>query len=60
VFPAGLAGLVYDHCTGVLPDILDPETARSTQAEGAALSVKDALDAELIQSGTTAGGNPAD
>jgi predicted ATPase/DNA-binding CsgD family transcriptional regulator len=43
--------LLYAHCAGVLWDVLDPETARTTQAEGAALSVKEALDAELIRSG---------
>jgi hypothetical protein len=46
--------LLYAHCSGVLRDVLDPETARTTQAEGAALSVKEALDAELIRSGATA------
>jgi hypothetical protein len=45
--------LVYVHCAGVLQDVLDPKTARTTQVEGAALSLKEALDAELLQSGTT-------
>jgi hypothetical protein len=46
--------LVYDLCSGVLREALDPETAGTTQAEGAALSLKDALDAELIRNGTAA------
>ena len=41
--------LVYDHCTRALRDVLDQETARRTQAEGSALSLKEALDAELIR-----------
>jgi hypothetical protein len=52
--------LVYVHCTGVLRDVLDPETARTTQAEGAALTLKEALEAELIRTGATAGANPTD
>jgi hypothetical protein len=46
--------LVYDHCTRVLREALAPEIARTTQAEDAALSVKEALDAELLRSGATA------
>jgi hypothetical protein len=52
--------VVYDHCARVLRDALDPESARATQAEGAALSVKEALDAELSRSGTANVANPAD
>jgi hypothetical protein len=55
----GLEDLVYVHCTRVLRDLLDHETARTTQAEGAALSLKDALDAELVRSGTPAITDPA-
>jgi hypothetical protein len=46
-----LESLVHAHCSGVLQGVLDPETARITQAEGAALSLKEALDAELMRSG---------
>jgi predicted ATPase/DNA-binding CsgD family transcriptional regulator len=46
--------LIYHQCNEVLRKVLDPETARSTEAEGAALSVKEALDAELLRCGTTA------
>jgi predicted ATPase len=52
--------LVYTHCIGVLRDVLDPEIVRTAQAEGAALSVKEALDAEFNRSGTTASARPAD
>jgi hypothetical protein len=52
--------LIYAHCTALLRGVLDPEIACTTQAEGAALSLKEALDAELIRSGTTAMSNPAD
>jgi hypothetical protein len=55
-----LDALVYDHCTGVVGEVLDPEGPRTTHNEGSALSVKEALDAELIRSGATAVGNPAD
>jgi hypothetical protein len=48
-----LGALINDRCTGVLRNVLDPETARITQAEGAALSLKEALDAELIRCGPT-------
>jgi hypothetical protein len=51
--------LVADHCIGVLRGVLDAETARITQAEGRALSVKQALDGELIRSGATAEATPA-
>jgi hypothetical protein len=54
-----LDDLVYVHCTRVLQEALDPKIARSTQAEGAALSVKEALDAEL-SSRTTATSDLAD
>jgi hypothetical protein len=54
-----LDALVYDHCTGALQEVLDPETARTTQAEGAALSLKEALDAELNRGGATVIANPA-
>jgi hypothetical protein len=46
--------LVYTHCVRVLRDVLDPETMRTTQAEGRALLLKEVLDAELMRSGTTA------
>jgi hypothetical protein len=52
-FRSHTGALVYLHCTGVLQDVLDPETARATQVEGAALSVKEALDAELLRTATT-------
>jgi predicted ATPase/DNA-binding CsgD family transcriptional regulator len=52
--------LLFDHCMGIVRDVLDPETARTTQAEGAALSLKEALDGELDRIGTTAATNPAD
>jgi tetratricopeptide (TPR) repeat protein len=52
--------LIYDHCTAVLRDVLDPESARITQAEGSALSLKEALDAELVRSRRTTVGNPVD
>jgi hypothetical protein len=52
--PIGTAsGPLYEvycaYCSDLLRDVLDPETARATQAEGAALSLKEALDAELIR-----------
>jgi hypothetical protein len=52
--------LVYDHCAAILRDVLDPENARISQAEGAALSVKEALDAELSRGGTTTLAKQAD
>jgi hypothetical protein len=52
--------VIYFQCTELLRDALDPDTARVTQAEGAALSLKEALEAELIRCGTTAVANPAD
>jgi predicted ATPase/DNA-binding CsgD family transcriptional regulator len=58
-FRAALDHTVYDYCTKVLGDVLDPETARITEAEGAALSLKEALDAELARSGTTSAATPA-
>jgi hypothetical protein len=51
---------VYAECTGVLPNVLDPETTRTTQSEGAALSLKEALEAELMRSATTVVANPVD
>jgi hypothetical protein len=59
-FQNPLPALVYDLCIEALGDVLDPETARTTQAEGAALSLKDALNAELMRSAMTATTNPAD
>jgi predicted ATPase/class 3 adenylate cyclase len=50
-FLTALDALLYVRSTGVLREVLDPEIARSTQAEGAALSLKEALDAELNRSG---------
>jgi predicted ATPase/class 3 adenylate cyclase len=60
--PFGALGsaLISAHCTGVLREVLDPETARITQAEGAAMSLKEALEGELIRSWTTAMANPVD
>ena len=52
--------LVYVQCTRVLREVLDQESLRTTQAEGAALSLKEALDAELIRSATMTEANPAD
>jgi hypothetical protein len=57
-FRTAMDALVYDLCTRALRDALDLETARTTEAEGAALSLKDALDAELMRSATTAVANP--
>jgi hypothetical protein len=59
-FRTHVAALVYDHCTEILRDVLDPESARITQAEGAALSVKEALDCELTRFGAIATAKPAD
>jgi hypothetical protein len=53
-YGALLDRLVYVHCAEALREILDPETARTTQVEGAALSLKEALDGELVRSGATA------
>ena len=58
-FRAPFDALVYADCVRVLRDILDPETARTAKAQGAALSLKEALDAELIRCRTTAMVNPA-
>ena len=52
--------IVYAQCTSVLRDVLDPETARTTEIEGRALSLKEALDAELNRSGATDMTNRAD
>jgi predicted ATPase/class 3 adenylate cyclase len=54
-----LDSLVYVHCTGVLREVLDPDSLLTTQAEGAALSLKEALDAELIR-GERSAVNPGD
>jgi hypothetical protein len=59
-FQHPLPALVYDLCIEALKNILDPEIARTTQAEGAALSLKEALDAELLRSAMTATANPSD
>ena len=53
-FRSQLDALVYVHCTEALREVLDSDVARTTQAEGGALSPKEALDAELIRSGATA------
>jgi predicted ATPase/DNA-binding CsgD family transcriptional regulator len=58
-FGALLDRLIYIHCTEALREVLDPETVRRTRAEGGALSLKEALDAELLRSETTAMANPA-
>jgi tetratricopeptide (TPR) repeat protein len=58
-FLSPLDGLVRLHCIRVLGNVLDPETAHTTQAEGAAVSLKEALDAELIRFRTAATANPA-
>jgi hypothetical protein len=52
-------GLVYAHCTLVLREALDPAMTRATQAEGSVLSLKEALDAELLRVGTGAMVEPA-
>ncbi|MBO0731172.1 MAG: hypothetical protein J2P57_18090, partial [Acidimicrobiaceae bacterium] len=57
--PTSFNTLVYEHSTRVLRDVLDAENARITETEGSALSLKEALDAELIRSATTAVANPA-
>jgi hypothetical protein len=59
-FGSALDALIYVHCARVLGDVPDPYTARTTQAEGAALSLREALDAELMRSATTTGANPTD
>jgi hypothetical protein len=59
-FRTALDALIYDQCTGVLRHVLDSDTARVTQAEGAALSLKEALDAELMRSAPTATANSAE
>jgi hypothetical protein len=58
-FRTAMDALVYDLCSGVLREALDPETAGTTQAEGAALSLKETLDDELMRSVATAAANPA-
>ena len=58
-FGSALDALVYVHCARVLGDVPDPYTARTTQPEGAVLSLKEALDSELLRSGMTAMANPA-
>jgi hypothetical protein len=58
-FGSALDALIYVHCGRVLGDVPDPYTARSAQAEAAALSLKEALDAELIRTGTMPTANPA-
>jgi hypothetical protein len=57
-FRGALDALVYVHCAGVLGDVPDPYTALTTEAEAAASSLKEALDAELIRSGTTTTTDP--
>jgi hypothetical protein len=53
-FVTALDPLIYVHCTGILRRVLDPDTARTTHADGASVSLKEALDAELARSSTTA------
>jgi predicted ATPase len=50
--------LIYAHCAAVLEEVLDPESARATNAEGSALSLKEALDAELSRARATTRANP--
>jgi hypothetical protein len=52
-FRSIMDALVHARCTAILREVLDPETVRTTQAEGAGLSLNEALDAELMRSGTT-------
>jgi hypothetical protein len=59
-FRSNFDALVYFRCVEALREVLDSDTARTTQAEGSALSPKDALDAELIRTGTTAMAKEAD
>jgi hypothetical protein len=59
-FRSIMDALVHARSTAILREVLDLETARITQAEGAALSLKEALDAELIRSATTAMVDSAD
>jgi predicted ATPase/DNA-binding CsgD family transcriptional regulator len=59
-FDGPIEALAYNHCTGALQGVLDPDTARTTQAEGAALSLKEALDGELSRGGATVIANPAE
>jgi hypothetical protein len=44
-----MTALLYARCARVLREVLDPERARTAQAKGAAQSVKEALDVELIR-----------
>jgi predicted ATPase len=50
-FRTAMDALVYDLCTRDLREVLDPQAALTLHAEGAALSLKEALDAELIRCG---------
>jgi hypothetical protein len=59
-FRSALDALVYVHCTGVLRNVLDAVSSRTTHVEGSALSVKEALGAELIRSGAIVSAAPAD
>jgi ATP/maltotriose-dependent transcriptional regulator MalT len=53
-FRSIMDALVHAHCTGILQEVLDADTACATQAEGVTLSLNEALDAELNRSRTTA------
>jgi hypothetical protein len=53
-FVTHIDAFIYIHCSGILRDVLDPATARTTEAEGAALSLKEVLDAEVTRAGTIA------
>jgi hypothetical protein len=48
-----LDSLVSVHCSAVLGNIPNPYTARTTKLKASALSLKEALDAELLRGGTT-------
>jgi hypothetical protein len=57
-FVTALDPLIYAHSTDILRRVFDLDTARTTRADGASLSLKEALDAELARSSTTATTNP--
>jgi hypothetical protein len=57
-FRSAFDALVYVHCARVLGDVPDPYV-QTIQAEGAALSLKETLDDELMRSVATAAANPA-
>jgi predicted ATPase/class 3 adenylate cyclase len=59
-FRSTFDALVYAHCAGVLQKVTDPERAGTSPAGERALSLKEALEAELSRSRTSDLRNPAD